>query len=191
MFKFVPRGDGGLSKAHIARHSSPTPLVHVIISMVANHAPSVPILTQFPRGSMSVNLACQLSKKTLKSSYLFLFFVKIYRWEVLLKNHFALPKSKTLNGSQVESGFCQLPANEHHDHDRFRIPLLSNYFDHMFTDHLCTWFLVSIEGRTQILSSTIDDSALVVVSESSVDGSPDAPFRAPRQERRRTRRRRR
>ena len=31
--------------------------------MVVNHAPSVPILTQFPRGSVSVNLAFQLSDK--------------------------------------------------------------------------------------------------------------------------------
>ena len=68
MFKFALRDNGGLSKAHIARHSSPTPLVHVITSMVENRAPSVPILSQFPSGSMSVNLAFQLSDKTLKSS---------------------------------------------------------------------------------------------------------------------------
>ena len=48
---------------------SPTPLVYVITPMVANHAPSVPILSQFPSGSMSVNLAFQLSDKTVKSSY--------------------------------------------------------------------------------------------------------------------------
>ena len=70
MFKFVLRGDGGLSEAHIARHSSAIPLVYVIISMVANHAPSMPILSQLPSSSMSVNLAFQLlSNKTLKSSY--------------------------------------------------------------------------------------------------------------------------
>ena len=40
--------------------------------MVANHAPSVPILSQLPSGSMSVNLAFQFSDKTLKSSYLYL-----------------------------------------------------------------------------------------------------------------------
>ena len=68
MFKFVLCNDDGLSKAHIARHSSPIALVHVIISMAANYAPSVPILTRFPSGSMSVNLAFQLSDKTLKSS---------------------------------------------------------------------------------------------------------------------------
>ena len=39
------------------------------MSMVANHAPSVPIRTQFLSGSMSVNLAFQLSDKTLKSSH--------------------------------------------------------------------------------------------------------------------------
>ena len=49
MFKFVLRDNGGLSKAHIARHSNQPPLVHV----VANHAPSVPILIQFPSGSSS------------------------------------------------------------------------------------------------------------------------------------------
>ena len=70
MFKFVLCGDGGLSEAHVARHSSPIPLVYVIISMVANHAPSMPILNQFLDGSMSINLAFQLlSDKTLKSSY--------------------------------------------------------------------------------------------------------------------------
>ena len=68
MFRFVVRDDCGLSKAHIARHRSPTSLVHVIVSMVANHAPSVPILIQFPSGSMSANLAFQLSDKTSKSS---------------------------------------------------------------------------------------------------------------------------
>ena len=72
MFKFVLRDDGELSKAHIARQSSPPPLVYVVTSMVANHAPSLPILTQFPSGSMSVNLAFQLSDKTLKSSYLYI-----------------------------------------------------------------------------------------------------------------------
>ena len=66
MFECVLHDDGGLSKAHIARHSSPTLLVHVITSVVANHAPSVPILNQFPSGSMS--LLFQLSDKTLKSS---------------------------------------------------------------------------------------------------------------------------
>ena len=69
IFKFVLRNDGGLSKAHIARHSESTSLVHVIMSMVANHAPSVPILSQFPSSSMSINLAFQLFGKTLKSSY--------------------------------------------------------------------------------------------------------------------------
>ena len=69
MLECVLRDDCGLSKTHIARHSSPTPLVHVITPMVANHAPSVPILNQFPSGSISVNLAFQLSDKTLKSSY--------------------------------------------------------------------------------------------------------------------------
>ena len=68
-FEFVLHGDGGLSKAHIARHSSPLPLAHVITSMVANHAPSMPILSQFPSGSVSVNLAFQLSDKTLKALY--------------------------------------------------------------------------------------------------------------------------
>ena len=68
MFECVPRDDGGLSKAHIARYSSSLPLVYVIISMVANHAPSVPILSQFPSRYMSINLAFQLSNKTLKSS---------------------------------------------------------------------------------------------------------------------------
>ena len=62
------RDDGGLPKANIASHSSPTLLVYVITSMVANHVPSVPILTQFPSGSMSVNLDFQLSDKKLKSS---------------------------------------------------------------------------------------------------------------------------
>ena len=57
MFEFLLRDDGGLSKACIAKHSSPTPLVCVVMSMVANHAPSVPILSQFPSGFMSVNLA--------------------------------------------------------------------------------------------------------------------------------------
>ena len=42
-FKFIRCDDDGLSKAHIVRHSSPTPLLHVITSMVANRAPSVPI----------------------------------------------------------------------------------------------------------------------------------------------------
>ena len=69
MLEFVLRDDGGLSKAHIARHSSPTPLVHVITSMVSKHAPSVTILNQFLSGSMSVNHALQLSDETLKSSY--------------------------------------------------------------------------------------------------------------------------
>ena len=69
MFERVVRDDGGLPKANIASHSSPTLLVYVIASMVANHVPSVPILTQFPSGSMSVNLVFQLSDKTLKSSY--------------------------------------------------------------------------------------------------------------------------
>ena len=70
MFKFVLRDDGGLSKAHSARHSSPTSLVYIITSVVANRVPSVLILIQFPSGSMSVNLAFQLSDKTLKSSHL-------------------------------------------------------------------------------------------------------------------------
>ena len=69
MFKFVVRGDGGLSKAHIARHSSPTPLFCVFTSVVANRAPSVPILSQSPSGSISVNLTFQLSDKMLKSLY--------------------------------------------------------------------------------------------------------------------------
>ena len=68
--KYEVRVDGGLSKAHIARHSSPTPLFYVIISMVANHAPSMQILGQFPSGSMSVNLAFQSPDKTLKSPYI-------------------------------------------------------------------------------------------------------------------------
>ena len=70
VFKFVQCGNGGLSKAHIASHGSPIPLVYVIISMVTNYAPSVPILSQFLSGSMSVNLAFQLSGKTFKSSYI-------------------------------------------------------------------------------------------------------------------------
>ena len=45
-------------------------LLYVIMSMVANHAPFLPILTQFPSGSGGVNLACQLSNTTLKSSYI-------------------------------------------------------------------------------------------------------------------------
>ena len=69
MFERVVRDDGGLSKAHTARHSSPTPLDCVIMSVVAIHDPSVPVLTRFPSGSMSVNLAFRLSDKTLKSSY--------------------------------------------------------------------------------------------------------------------------
>ena len=56
MFEFVLRDNGGLSKAHIARNSCPTPLVYVITTMVVNHAPAVLILTQFPSGSMGVNL---------------------------------------------------------------------------------------------------------------------------------------
>ena len=73
MLECVLHDDGGLSKAHIARHSSPTPLVYVITSMVANHASSVPILSRFQSGSMDVNLAFQLSDKILQSSYLWLF----------------------------------------------------------------------------------------------------------------------
>ena len=69
VFKFVLGDDGGLSKAHIRRHSIPPPLVCVVTSMVANRAPPVPILSQFPIGFMSVNLAFQLSDTTLKSSY--------------------------------------------------------------------------------------------------------------------------
>ena len=65
MFKFVLRNDGRLSKAHLARHSSPTTLVYIIMSMVVIHAPFVSILSQFPSGSMSVNLAFHLSDKTL------------------------------------------------------------------------------------------------------------------------------
>ena len=68
MFERVVRVNDGFSKANTARHSSPTPLVCVIMSMVANHAPSVAILAQFPSGSMSVNLAFQLSDKTLTTS---------------------------------------------------------------------------------------------------------------------------
>ena len=40
VFKFVLREDGGLSKTHVARHTSPTLLVCIVISVVANHAPS-------------------------------------------------------------------------------------------------------------------------------------------------------
>ena len=65
LYKFVVCDDGGLSKAHVEIHNSPTPLVYIITSIVANHAPSVPILKQFP----SVNLAFQFSDKTLNSSY--------------------------------------------------------------------------------------------------------------------------
>ena len=68
MVEYEVRNDGGISKAHITRHSCQTPLVYVIISVVANHASSVPILCQFLSGSMSINLAFQLSDKTLKSS---------------------------------------------------------------------------------------------------------------------------
>ena len=39
--------------------------------MITIHAPSVPILAQFPSGSTGVNLAFQLSDKTLKPSYIF------------------------------------------------------------------------------------------------------------------------
>ena len=70
MFKCVVRDEGELSNARIARRSRPTPPVYVITAMVVNHAPSVPILSQFLSGSMSVNLAFQLSDKTLKPSYL-------------------------------------------------------------------------------------------------------------------------
>ena len=67
----MERSPGFECALHIARHSSPPPLVHVIISVVANHAPSVPILARFLCGSMSINLAFQLNDKTLKSSYKF------------------------------------------------------------------------------------------------------------------------
>ena len=70
MAEYELRDDGGLSKTHIARYSSPTLLVHVVMSMVAIHAPSGPIPNQFLSGSVSVNLDFQLSDKTLKSSYL-------------------------------------------------------------------------------------------------------------------------
>ena len=43
MFKFVLRDDGGLSQAIISRHSTPTPLYYTVMSMVANHTPSVPM----------------------------------------------------------------------------------------------------------------------------------------------------
>ena len=70
MVKCELRVDCGLSEAHIARHSSPTPLVYVIMPMVANHAIYFCAnLSQFPSGSVSVNLAFQLSDQTLKSSY--------------------------------------------------------------------------------------------------------------------------
>ena len=84
MFKFILRDDGWLSKAHIAKHSSPTPLVHVITSRVVNCAPSVSILSQFPSGSKSVNLAFQLSDKTLKSSYKFYEFTSGWHFQKIL-----------------------------------------------------------------------------------------------------------
>ena len=53
-------------------HCEPTPVgvgcgAQGCVSVVVNHAPFVPILFQFLSGSMSVNLAFQLSDKTLKS----------------------------------------------------------------------------------------------------------------------------
>ena len=68
MVEYELRDNGRLLKAHIARYSRLTPLVHVTMSMVAIHAPSVRIPIQFPSGSASINLAFQLSNKTLKSS---------------------------------------------------------------------------------------------------------------------------
>ena len=69
---------------------SPTPLVHVVMSMVANHAPSVPILIQFPSGSMSVNLVFQLSDKTLH--------------KILVISDIGLPANKLTSVSDISEG---------------------------------------------------------------------------------------
>ena len=65
--KYAQRNDGGLSKIRFARRSILIPLGHVLPT-VKIHAPSFKIFNQFPSSSISINLAFQLSDKTLKSS---------------------------------------------------------------------------------------------------------------------------
>ena len=61
--EYILRVDGGFSKDRTKDRSSAMPLVQVIMSTVTIHASSVPILNQFPSGSIDVNLGFWLSDK--------------------------------------------------------------------------------------------------------------------------------
>ena len=75
------RNNCELSKARTKDESSSTPLVWDIMLVVTIYAPSVPILNQFPSGSMDVNLTCQLPHRTLKISYI----IKVTAGSCILK----------------------------------------------------------------------------------------------------------